>query len=70
MEVEFELGPEVEQYLERKKHRREKGYFRQAYLQWTKGNMFVLYLEDNIINSLVMKYIGCKVGHVDCFVEN
>lgn len=33
MGVEFELGSEVEQYLERKKQRREKGYFRQAYLQ-------------------------------------
>lgn len=34
MGVEFELGPEVEQHLERKKkNRSEKRYFRQAYLQ-------------------------------------
>lgn len=32
--------------------------------------MFVLYLEDDIMNSLVMKDISCKVGHVSWIVKN
>lgn len=32
--------------------------------------MLVLYLEDDIMNSLVMKDISCNVGHVSWIIEN